>query len=150
MPHAGGIFLAHPALLGVGRRNFLHELKPVAQADLAQADALCGVNLLNPAHARLPVGFDVTSSFSLSISARTAAVSAPSGATFRPSPIWLPFHSIGSAGTRNGLPSAGTLFTRPPRRSTCGSAKRSSGRLIGEKEMLSASSLCARLAPAHC
>ena len=82
--------------------------------------------------------------FSRSSSARTSSVSAPSAGTLSPSPILLPFHSIGSAGTRNGAPSALKLLTRPPGRSTWGSLNRSSGRLIGEKQMLSRSSLAER------
>ena len=88
--------------------------------------------------------------FSASSSARTASVSAPSTGTFRPSPMLAPFHSIGSAGTRNGAPSALKLLTRPPGRNTCGSLNRSSGRLIGEKQMLSRSSTAESSAAFHC
>src|ERR1700751_4161609 len=105
MPHASGIFLVHPALLGLSRGKRLHQLQPVAQAHLAERDAIIRIDLLNAGHARLPRVLVVAVS-SLSSSARTAAVSAPSGATFRPSPRLAPFHSIGSAGTRKGAPSA--------------------------------------------
>src|SRR6202012_2430632 len=131
-----GMFVPNPALLGRRRGESLHELQAVAQAHLAQHHLISRIDFLNVGHARFL--FALTAS--CSSSARTAAVSAPSGATFRPSPILAPFHSIGSAGTRNGLPLALTLLTRPPCRSTCGSLNRSSGRLIGEKQMLRRSS----------
>src|SRR6185312_10210342 len=135
--HAGGVFVANPALLGPCGRVGFDELKAVAQADLAQGDAAIRIDFLNVGHARFLMSFSVSS---LASSARMAAVSAPRGATFSPSPILAPFHSIGNAGTRNGAPSTLKFLTRPPGRSTCASVKRSSGRLIGEKQILSESS----------
>src|ERR1700686_5278768 len=146
MPDARAIFVAHPALLGRGRRKFLHQLQAVAQAYLAQADAMVGIDVLNAGHASLAAVLPVAGNPSALSSARTAAVSLPRTGTFNPSPILAPFHSIGSAGTRNGAPSALKLLTRPPGRSTCGSLNKSSGRLIGEKQMLSRSSVADRSA----
>src|SRR6185437_1236250 len=140
MPHARGIFVPDPALLGRGRGKALDELQAVAQADLTQAHAAFGIDVLDAGHARLPAVFAVAGTSCWSSSARIVAVSAPSGGTFKPSPRWVPFHSTGSAGTRNAAPSALMLLTRPPGRSTCGSLSRSSGRLIGEKQILSVSS----------
>src|SRR5262249_13037900 len=140
MAHARGIFRPDPALLRFRRRKGFHELQAIAQADLAHAHAMLGIDLLYPAHARLLPTFSVANGLLSSSCARIAAVSAPSAGTFRPSPMFFPSHSIGSAGTRNGTPSALTLLTSPPGRSTCGSSNRSSGRLIGEKQMFSASS----------
>src|SRR5665213_4439790 len=140
MPHAGAIFFAHPALLRRRRRKRLDELQAVAQAHFAQADAVVGIDVSNLGHASLAAVLPVAENLSASSSARTASVSAPRTGTLRPSPILAPFHSMGSAGTRNGAPLALKLLTRPPGRSTCGSLKRSSGRLIGEKQMLSRSS----------
>src|ERR1700757_3090867 len=147
MPDARGIFLADPTLFCLRRGKRPHKLQSVAEAHFAERDTAIRIDLLNAGHARLPAVLVVGVSFS--ISARTAAVSAPSGATFRPSPRLAPFHSIGSAGTRKAAPSALTLLTRPPGRSTCGSSNKSSGRLIGEKQMLSASSFAERPAPPH-
>ena len=89
---------------------------------------------MSDSHAALPVDGD----FSASSSARTWS---RVGAQHR---HFQAFADIAdrstrpaSAGTRNGLPSALTLLTSPPGRSTCGSVSRSSGRLIGEKQMFS-------------
>src|SRR5262249_18206914 len=134
MPYARGIFLAHPALLCSCRGKGLDELKAVAQSHLAQGDSTLGIDLSDVGHARFLSGFEASSELS---SARTIAVSAPRSGTFKPSPIFPPFHCTGSAGTRKGAPSTLTLLTSPPGRSTCGSLNRSSGRLIGEKQILS-------------
>src|SRR5271168_4436921 len=119
MPHARTVFITHPALLGGRRGKLLHQLQAIAQTDLAQDHAITGINILNLGHASLPASLpfgetSVGEDGRLSSSARTAAVSAPSTGTLRPSPRWLPFHSTGSAGTRNGLPSALILLTSPP------------------------------------
>ena len=53
MPHARGIFVAHPALLGRRRRKFLHELQAVAQAHLAQDDLVVGIDFLDAGHGSL-------------------------------------------------------------------------------------------------
>src|SRR5229473_3102126 len=106
MPHARGIFLADPALFRRRRRKLLHQLQAVAQAHLAQGYAITGINVLNAGHASLAAGLPVEENSCSSSSARTEAVSAPRAGTFDPSPILVPFHSIGSAGTRNGAPSA--------------------------------------------
>ena len=45
MPHARGIFVADPALLGGGRRKFLHQLQAVAQAHFAQDDLVVGIDV---------------------------------------------------------------------------------------------------------
>src|ERR1700687_6211975 len=140
MPDARGIFLADPALFRSRRRKSLYQLQAVAQAHLTQGYAITGINVLNAGHASLAAVLPVEESSCSSSSARTATMSAPRSGTLSPSPILAPFHSIGSAGTRNGAPLALKLLTRPPGRSTCGSLKRSSGRLIGEKQMLSRSS----------
>src|SRR6516225_10955465 len=137
VPDAGGIFLAEPALFRRRRGKGLYELEAVAQADFAQAHAAFGIDVLYSAHARFlsALGLSLVAS-----SVRIAAVSAPSGGTFKPSPILAPFHRTGSAGTRKTAPSALKLLTSPPGRNTCGSPNRSSGRLIGEKQMLRRSS----------
>src|SRR5690242_20576588 len=82
--YAGGIFVTDPAPLGIGGRKGLHQLQAVAQAHLAQHHAIPRIDFLNVGHARFLSALAV----SFSSSARTAAVSAPSGATFSPSPIW--------------------------------------------------------------
>src|SRR6185437_11790049 len=105
MPHACGIFLPDPALLGCSRGKALDELQAVAQADLTQAHAVFGIDVLDAGHARLPALLVVAGISCRSISARIASVSAPSGGTFKPSPRLAPFHSTGSAGTRNAAPS---------------------------------------------
>src|SRR5437764_2007261 len=141
MPDACGIFVADPALFCRRRGKFLHQLQAIAQPDFAQDHFVVGIDVLNAGHVRPHAALSVEGRFCRSSSARTASVSAPSTGTFRPSPILPPFHSTGNAGTRNGAPSALKLLTSPPGRSTCGSFKRSSGRLIGEKQIFSASSL---------
>src|SRR5512140_509388 len=84
MPHAGAVFLADPALLGRCRGKRLHQLQAVAQAHLAQADAIVGINVLNTGHASLAAVLAVGESFWFSSSARIAGVSAPSTGTLRP------------------------------------------------------------------
>ena len=142
MPHAGAVFVAHPALLCRRGGKFLHQLQAVAQADLAQAHAVAGINVLNAGHASLtavlPVGEIV---FVARVRRERPRYRRRAPALSALRRYWPPFHSIGSAGTRNGSPLALKLLTRPPGRSTCGSSNRSSGRLIGEKQMLSRSSL---------
>src|SRR6202158_421588 len=146
MPHARAVFVTDPALLRHGRRKRLYQLQAVSQTDLAQGNAIAGINILDAGHASLTAVLPVEENSCASSSDRTADVSAPSTGTFNPSPILAPFHSIGSAGTRNASPSALVLLTRPPGRSTCGSSNRSSGRLIGEKQILSRSSVAERSA----
>src|SRR6266581_3380264 len=129
MPHTRGVFIADPSLFGIRRGDSLDELQAVAQPDFAQGHAAFRVDVSNGTHARLPAALAVEAISCASIScpsiscpsssARIAEVSAPSGGTFRPSPILAPFHSIGSAGTRNAAPSALKLLTRPPGLSTC-------------------------------
>src|SRR3954469_10046528 len=146
------MFLAHPALLRRGRGKRLHHLQTVPQSYLAQAHTIGGINVLNSGHASLlaVLLFEVdclrSGNCRVSSSARTAEVSAPRPGTFNPSPIVAPFHSIGRAGTRKGSPSALVFLTSPPGRSTCGSSNRSSGRLIGEKQMFKRSSVADRSA----
>src|SRR6267142_4479947 len=140
MPHAGAVFFADPALLRRGRRKRLHQLQAVPQAHLTQTHSVIGINVLNAGHASLTAVLPVGEKSCPSSSARTADVSAPSAGTLSPSPMLVPFHSIGSAGTRNASPLALTLLTSPPGRNTCGSSNRSSGRLIGEKQIFSRSS----------
>ena len=53
MPHARGIFVADPALLGFRRRKCLHQLQAVAQADLAQNDFAVGIEFLDAGHGNL-------------------------------------------------------------------------------------------------
>ena len=53
MPHARAVFVADPALLRCGRGKRLHQLQAVAQADLAQAHAVVGIDVLNAGHASL-------------------------------------------------------------------------------------------------
>src|SRR6202022_954196 len=127
-------------------------LQALPQASLAQTHAIVGIDVLNSGHASLAAVLPVEEN-SLpsrnswpSSSERTADVSAPRTGTFNPSPMLAPFHSIGSAGTRNASPLALVLLTRPPGRNTCGSLNRSSGRLIGEKQMFSRSSVAERSA----
>src|SRR5919112_2491343 len=152
MPHSRGVFLAHPALLRRCRGKRLHHLQTVPQPDLAQAHTIGGINVLNSGHASLSAVFlfeaDLLRSGNwwASSSARTAEVSLPRPGTFKPSPMVAPFHSIGSAGTRNGSPLELVFSTSPPGRSTCGSSNRSSGRLIGEKQMFKRSSVADRSA----
>ena len=55
--HAGGIFVADPALLCVRRGKCFDELQAVAQADLAQGDAAIGIDFLNVGHARFLIPF---------------------------------------------------------------------------------------------
>src|SRR5207302_6496571 len=141
MPHAGAVFVADPALLRRRRRKRFYKLQTVSQTDLAQGYAIVGINVLNAGHASLTAVSPVAENSGLSSSDLMAEVSAPSTGTLSPSPMLPPFHWIGSAGTRNASPLALMLLTRPPGRSTCGSSSRSSGRLIGEKQMLSRSSL---------
>src|ERR1700704_2091439 len=141
MPNARAILVADPALLRRRGGKSLHQLQAISQAYLAQAHAIVGINVLNLGHASLAAVLPVEENVLPSSSARTADVSAPSAGTCSPSPMLIPFHSIGSAGTRNGSPSAFVLLTRPPGRNTCGSSNRSSGRLIGEKQMFSRSSV---------
>src|ERR1700726_3606643 len=135
MPHAGGVFVAHPALLRRGRGKRLYQLQAIAQAYLTQADAIVGIDVFDLGHASLAAVLPVAESSSTSSSARIADVSAPRTGTFSPSPRLAPFHSIGSAGTRNGSPSTLMLLTRPPGRSTGGALKKSSGGLVGGKQV---------------
>src|SRR5712664_211702 len=150
MPHAGAVFVAGPALLRHGRRKRLHQLQAIPQADLTQTHSAVGISILNAGHASLIAVLLVGEKSCPSSSARTADVSAPSAGTLSPSPMLAPFHSIGSAGTRNASPLALTLLTSPPGRNTCGSLNRSSGRLIGEKQMLSRSSFVESSAALQC
>ncbi len=53
MPHAGGIFVAHPALLRRGRRERLHELQTIAQADFAQRHSVVGIDIVDAGHVSL-------------------------------------------------------------------------------------------------
>src|SRR6202790_4332913 len=140
MPHARAVFVADPALLRRRRRKRFYKLQTVSQTDLAQGYAIVGINVLNAGHASLTAVLPGGENVWPSSSERMDEVSAPRTGTFDPSPILAPFHSIGSAGTRNASPLALVLLTRPPGRSTCGSLNRSSGRLIGEKQMLRRSS----------
>src|SRR5712675_2734737 len=140
MPHAGAVFVADPALLRRRRRKRLDQLQAIPQANLTQTHSAVGINVLNAGHASLTAALPVGEKSCPSSSARTADVSAPSAGTLSPSPMLAPFHSIGSAGTRNASPLALPLLTSPPGRNTCGSPNRSSGRLIGEKQIFSRSS----------
>src|SRR5712691_3384790 len=144
MPHAGAAFVADPALLCRRRRKRLYQLQAIPQANLTQTHSAAGINVLNAGHASLTAALPVGEKSCPSSSDRTANVSAPSTGTLSPSPMLAPFHSIGSAGTRNASPLALVLLTRPPGRSTCGSSNRFSGRLIGEKQMLRRSSVAER------
>src|SRR5882724_9497886 len=144
MPHARPVFVADPALLRRGRRKRFYKLQTVSQTNLAQRHAIVGINVLKAGHASLTAVLPVGENSCASSSDRRADVSAPSTGTLSPSPILAPFHSIGSAGTRNASPLALVLLTRPPGRSTCGSSNRFSGRLIGEKQMLRRSSVAER------
>src|SRR5882672_8686060 len=149
MPHAGAVFVADPALLRRRRRKRLHQLQAIPQANLTQTHSAVGINLLNAGHASLTAVLLVGEKSCPSSSARTADVSAPSAGTLSPSPMLAPFHSIGSAGTRNDSPLALTLLTSPGR-NTCGSSNRSSGRLIGEKQIFSRSSFAESSAALQC
>ena len=146
MPHARGIFVAEPALLRRRRRKGLHQLQAIAQAYFAQDHAV--------------IGIDVSERRVMRASQRFCRLQEVPGPRVRREPpryrrrapalsglrrCSSPFHSIGSAGTRNASPSALKLLTRPPGRSTCGSSNRSSGRLIGEKQMLSRSSVAGKI-----
>src|SRR6202030_1248849 len=75
--HAGSIFVADPALLGLRRRKGLHKLQAVAQAHLTQDHAAIGIDFLNVGHARFLIA-----SFFFASSARIASVAPPSGGTF--------------------------------------------------------------------
>src|SRR5882724_4998215 len=146
MPHARPVFVADPALLRRRRRKRFYKLQTVSQSDLAQGYAIVGINILKAGHASLTAVLPVGENSCASSSDRRAEVSAPSTGTLSPSPMLAPFHSIGSAGTRNASPLALTLLTSPPERNTCGSPNRSSGRLIGEKQIFSRSSFAERFA----
>ena len=50
MPHARGILLADPALLGGRGRKRLHQLQAVAQAHFAQDDLVIGIDVLKTGH----------------------------------------------------------------------------------------------------
>src|SRR5258708_10218574 len=146
MPHARTIFVADPALLRRGRRKRFHKLQTVSQTDLAQGDAIVGIDILKAGHASLTAVLPGGENSCASSSDRRAEASAPSAGTLSPSPMLAPFHSIGRAGTRNASPSALVLLTRPPGRNTWASSNRSSGRLIGENVHLSRSSVAGRSA----
>ena len=59
MPHAGGIFVADPALLRRRRREGLHQLQAVPQPYFAQDHSIVGIDVGNAGHASLTVALAV-------------------------------------------------------------------------------------------
>ena len=101
MAHAGGVFAGQPFTLLIGRRPVLHQLQPMAQADLAQAYLVGGMAAV-ARHADFlaaPCAFPIASA-SRPSEPRTALVSCPSAGTLPPPVSMTPSTSKGSEGTR--------------------------------------------------
>src|SRR5690606_18548041 len=125
-----------PRTLGCGVRPGLDELKPVAQADLAQGDAVDGIEVFGGPHAVVSCAFpraETIISVESPSSERTAPVSSPMSARSNPNAVGgAPSTSKGRPGARKVVPSGNLDRLSPPGRLTCGSSYISAGRWIGE------------------
>src|SRR5690606_36319467 len=123
----------YPLLFGHRIGKLAYQLQAIAQAHLAQHDAICWEKRSCAAHADTSAPRAAAiSPASRPSSAKTCSVSCPVAGTSPPPVSILPSTSKGKDGARKVEPSAHRDRDPPPGRITCGSSYISQGLAMGE------------------